>query len=164
MMKRFISHRLAQINLCLICVNHWFKMNKQVRAEKIVAQMMADDAFSRWLDIDIITVEPGYVKLKMNVRPEMNNGFGVTHGGITYSLADSALAFASNSYGRVALALENNVSYMKKVRSDDTLTAVTEEISIGQTIGVYNIAITNQNDQKVALFRGTVYRTDEKHF
>ena len=138
-------------------------MDKQKLAENVVHKMIADDAFSQWLGIDVITVEPGYVKIKMNVRTEMNNGFSVTHGGITYSLADSALAFASNSYGRVALALENNISYIKKVRNGDILTAESEEISIGNTIGVYNVAVTNQDDQEVALFRGTVYRTSEQH-
>lgn len=126
--------------------------------------MMAEDAFSQWMGIEILQVQPGYVKIKMDIRAEMNNGFTVTHGGITYSLADSALAFASNSYGRLALALENNISYLKKVRANDSLTAETEEISIGNTIGVYNIKITNQDHEKVALFRGTVYRTKEQHF
>ena len=139
-------------------------MDQHELAENVVNKMMADDAFSQWLEIDIAAVEPGYVKIRLEIRPEMNNGFSVTHGGITYSLADSALAFASNSYGRVALALENNISYIKKIRSGDTLTAETEEISIGNTVGVYNITVTNQHDEKVALFRGTVYRTKEQHF
>lgn len=138
-------------------------MDRQKLAQKVVEKMMADDAFSRWMKIQIIDVKPGFVKISMEIRPEMNNGFGVTHGGITYSLADSALAFASNSYGRVALALENNISYMKKVNAGDVLTAETEEISIGNTIGVYNIKITNQDNKDVALFRGTVYRTKEHH-
>lgn len=138
-------------------------MNKQEQARKIVFQMMADDAFSQWLGIDVIGVEPGYVALKMEVVPAMTNGFKVAHGGITFALADSALAFASNSHGRVALALENNISYSRKVNPGDILTAETEELSIGNTTGVYNIAVTNQEGQNVALFRGTVYRTDEKH-
>lgn len=138
-------------------------MDRQKLAQKVVDKMMADDAFSQWMKIQIIDVKPGFVKISMKIRPEMNNGFGVTHGGITYSLADSALAFASNSYGRVALALENNISYMKKVNAGDVLTAETEEISIGNTIGVYNIKITNQDNKDVALFRGTVYRMKEKH-
>jgi len=125
--------------------------------------MMADDAFSRWLGINIISVEPGYVTLSLKVRDDMTNGFRIAHGGISYSLADSALAFASNSYGRVAVALENNISYMQKVNAGDELTAETEELSIGRRMGVYNVAITNHEDEKVALFRGTVYRTKEYH-
>lgn len=126
--------------------------------------MMAEDAFSQWLGIEIVDIKPGYARLTMEVRDEMDNGFSITHGGIAYSLADSALAFASNSYGRVAVALETNTSYLKPVNSGDILSAATEEIKIGRTIGVYNILITNQHNKKVALFRGTVYRTDEEHF
>ncbi|HLR31347.1 MAG TPA: hydroxyphenylacetyl-CoA thioesterase PaaI [Fodinibius sp.] len=139
-------------------------MNKQERAEKVVEKMLAEDAFSRWLGIEIIQIEPGHAELEMEVRNEMVNGFKVSHGGIVFALADSALAFASNSYGRVALALENNISYIKKVMPGDRLTAKTEELSIGNRIGVYNVIITNQDEKKIATFRGTVYRTKEQHF
>ncbi len=139
-------------------------MNKQELAVKIVDKMMADDAFSQWLGIEILDIKPGYIKLSMKLKPEMANGFKVAHGGIAFSLADSALAFASNSYGRVALALENNISFLKKVTPGDILTAETEELSIGNTMGVYNVIISNQANEKVATFRGTVYRTNEQHF
>lgn len=138
-------------------------MDKQELAEKVVQKMMDNDAFSKWMGIEILSVAPGAVKLRMKVRPEMVNGFKVSHGGIAYSLADSALAFASNSYGRVALALENNISYLKKVNAGDVLNAETEELSIGKTMGVYNVVVTNQDDAKVAMFRGTVYRTSDNH-
>lgn len=139
-------------------------MNKQKLAKNVVDKMMEDDAFSQWLGIEVIEIKPGYAKLEMKVRQEMANGFNVCHGGITFSLADSALAFASNSYGRVAVAMENNISFMKKVLPNDTLTAETEELSLGRRIGVYNISITNQKNEQVALFRGTVFRTQEYHF
>ncbi len=126
--------------------------------------MMADDAFSQWLGIEIVDIKPGYAKLDMKVRDEMVNGFNVSHGGIAFSLADSALAFASNSYGRVAVAMENNISFIKKVPGGDTITAETDELSIGRHVGVYNISITNQDDEQVALFRGTVFRTKDYHF
>lgn len=126
--------------------------------------MMAEDAFSQWLGIEVADIEPGYARLEMKVRPEMVNGFNVTHGGIAFSLADSALAFASNSYGRVAVAMENNISFTKKIMPGDLLTATTEELSLGRRIAVYNIIITNQDEEKVALFRGTVFRTKDKHF
>ena len=121
--------------------------------------MMEKDAFSKWMGIEILESEPGYVKLSMKVRQEMCNGFGICHGGITFSLADSALAFASNSRGSVSVALENNINYTKKVEVGDTLIAETEEIQNGRTIGVYKIRVLNQNDDLVADFRGTVYRT-----
>ncbi|GAA5520086.1 hypothetical protein Asal01_00016 [Fodinibius salicampi] len=139
-------------------------MQKEELAQKVVDKMMADDAFSQWLGIKIVEIEPGYAKLGMKVRDEMVNGFNVSHGGISFSLADSALAFASNSYGRVAVAMENNISFIKKVMTGDTLTAETEELSIGRRIGVYNISITNQKNEQVALFRGTVFRTQNYHF
>ncbi|MDZ7681580.1 MAG: hydroxyphenylacetyl-CoA thioesterase PaaI [Fodinibius sp.] len=139
-------------------------MNNSTLAEKVVQKMYDNDAFSQWLGIDVIDIKPGYAKLQMTIRDEMVNGFNVSHGGIAFSLADSALAFASNSYGRVAVAMENNISFMKKVMTGDTLTAKTEELSIGRRIGVYNISVTNQDDKQVALFRGTVFRTQEQHF
>lgn len=126
--------------------------------------MMADDAFSQWLGIEVVNIKRGYAKLEMTIRDEMVNGFNVSHGGIAFSLADSALAFASNSYGRVAVAMENNISFIKKADSGDILTAETEELSIGRRIGVYNISVTNQDDKQVALFRGTVFRTKKYHF
>ncbi len=138
-------------------------MDKQKLAEKVVKKMMADDTFSQWLGIEVLEIKPGYARILLVVRPEMNNGFGITHGGIAYSLADSALAFASNSHGRVSVALETNISYIKKVNGGDTLTATAEEVSLGNRIGVYNIKVTNQDKEKVATFRGTVFRTKEKH-
>lgn len=126
--------------------------------------MYDNDAFSQWLGIEVIDIKPGFAKLEMEVRNEMVNGFNVSHGGIAFSLADSALAFASNSYGRVAVAMENNISFMKKVTAGDILTAETDELSIGRRIAVYNIDVSNQDNEQVALFRGTVFRTKEQHF
>jgi len=120
---------------------------------------MKKDSFSQWMGIEILESEPGYVKLSMAVREEMCNGFGICHGGITFSFADSAFAFASNSRGSISVALENNINYTKKVEVGDTLIAETEEIQNGRTIGVYKVKIINQNDDLVADFRGTVYRT-----
>ncbi len=139
-------------------------MNKQALAEKVVKKMVADDAFSRWLGIELMEIKPGFAKISMEVRPEMNNGFNITHGGIAYSLADSAFAFASNSHGRVAVAMETNISYLKKVTAGDVLIASAEELSLGNTIAVYNVTVSKQDDTKVARFRGTVFRTQEKHF
>lgn len=126
--------------------------------------MMAADAFSQWLGIKVEELKPGYTKLEMTVRAEMLNGFGVAHGGIAFSLADSALAFASNGYGKVSLALENNISFTRKVVEGDILTATVEELSLASRIGVYRITVTRQDNKTVAVFRGTVYRTPEQHF
>lgn len=125
--------------------------------------MMDKDAFSKWMGIKVISVEAGFSELTMTIRKEMVNGFGVCHGGITFAFADSALAFASNSRGAISLALENNINFTKKGSVGDILTARTEEIQNGRSIGVYKVRISNQNDDLVAEFRGTVYRTGERH-
>ena len=139
-------------------------MDEQERAEKVVAKMMEADRFSQWLGLEVVEITPGFVKLQMTVRPEMANGFSVTHGGVAFSLADSALAFASNSYGRVALALENNITYFQKVLPGDRLTAITEELHLGKTIGSYNVNVSNQEAQRIAHFKGTVFRTEKLHW
>ncbi|MEX0608434.1 MAG: hydroxyphenylacetyl-CoA thioesterase PaaI [Balneolaceae bacterium] len=125
----------------------------------IVKNMLSNDAFSQWLGINVVKSEAGYCKLTMKIREEMTNGFGVCHGGITFSFADSALAFASNSRRSTSLALENNINFTKKVSVGDILTAETEEVQNGKTIGVYKVKVTNQAEELVAEFRGTVYRT-----
>jgi len=129
----------------------------------IINNMLQNDAFSQWLGINVLESEPGYCKLSMKIRKDMTNGFGVCHGGVTFSLADSALAFASNSHGSISLALENNINFTKKVSAGDTLIAETEELQNGRTIGVYKVRILNQDEDLVAEFRGTVYRTGKKH-
>ncbi|MFN1835152.1 hydroxyphenylacetyl-CoA thioesterase PaaI [Balneola sp. MJW-20] len=131
--------------------------------DEIIKSMTERDAFSKWLGIKILDLEAGYCKLQMEVRSEMTNGFGVCHGGVTFSLADSALAFASNSRNKISFALENNINFTRKVSVGDILTAETEEIQNGRTIGVYKVRITDQEDKLVAEFRGTVFRSGETH-
>lgn len=125
----------------------------------IISKMLKDDAFSQWLGIEVLESESGYCKIRMKIRPEMANGFGVCHGGITFAFADSALAFAATSQGKTSFALENNINYIKKVSVGDILTAETEELQNGRTIGVYKVKVLNQNEEMVAEFRGTVYRS-----
>ena len=131
---------------------------------KIINKMFDQDAFSQWLGIEIMEVKDGYCKLKMTVRKEMLNGFQIAHGGIAYSLADSALAFASNSHGRKSLSVETSISHTVSVKEGDSLIAVSNEISLSPKIGIYLISIKNQNEQEVALFKGTVYRTSKEWF
>ena len=126
--------------------------------------MYDNDAFSQWLGIEVVEVKDGYCELKMTVRKEMLNGFQIAHGGIAYSLADSALAFASNSHGRKSLSVETSISHTVSVKEGDVLTANTEELSLSDKIGVYHITITNQDNQEVAYFKGTVYRTTKEWF
>ena len=100
----------------------------------------------------------------MTVRDEMTNGFNIAHGGIAYSLADSALAFAANSYGIQSMSIETSISHTKKVKSGDVLKAITKEVNKSNKTAIYYITITNQENMEIAHFKGTVYRTDRKWF
>lgn len=131
-------------------------------AENIVAHMMNHDAYSQWLGIKVKSVSPGKSILEMTVRKEMTNGFGIAHGGITYSLSDSALAFASNGYGPMAVSIETSISHTKPVKTDDVLTATAIEKSRSKRIGIYEVEVTNQNQVVVALFKGTVFIRPEE--
>ena len=126
---------------------------------KVVAHMMQHDKFSAWLGINLIEVKEGYCKIKMRIREEMTNGFHVTHGGIIFSFADSALAFACNNRNNLSLALECNISFLKQVNVGDELIAEAKEIHNGKSTGVYSINVINQNNKQVALFKGTCFRT-----
>ena len=134
----------------------------EARAGRLVATMLASDAFSRWLGVELVALEPGGCTVRMTVRPEMLNGFGVCHGGVTFSLADSALAFASNTHGRVTMSVENSISYPASVAAGDVLTAIAEEKSAGNRLAFYDVTVRRQDQTVVALFRGTVYRTSKQ--
>lgn len=123
--------------------------------------MFEGDAFSKWLGIEVVAVKEGFCELNLAVREEMTNGFKIAHGGVTYSLADSALAFASNSHGRKSVSVETSISHTKQCLVGDVITAKAIEKSISNKIAIYEITITNQKDETVALFKGTVYRTSK---
>ncbi len=139
-------------------------MDAQGLAERVVARMYDNDPFSIWLGIERVHVAPGSCLLRLVLRAEMLNGFAIAHGGITYSLADSCLAFASNSYGIQAVSVETSISHTKPVKEGDILTAASEEMSLTNRIGIYHITVTNQRGETVALFKGTVYRTGKPWF
>lgn len=135
----------------------------QARADAVVAGMLRHDAFSRWLGIEVTALTPGHCTCRLTVRAEMVNGFGFAHGGIAFSLADSALAFASNSYGQVNVSIDNAISYPAPVHAGDVLTASAVEETRSNRLGFYRVTVTNQHAATVALFRGTVYRTAREH-
>ena len=137
-------------------------MSSESRSSQIIDQMFNNDPFSKWLGIERMEESPGYCVLQMTVMQEMLNGFSVAHGGITYSLADSALAFATNAHGIQSMSIETSISHTKQVLEADILTAKTKEISLTKRVGIYQIDITNQNNEIVALFKGTVYRTGKE--
>jgi acyl-CoA thioesterase len=139
-------------------------MNEQLLAEKVAARLLATDEFSKWLGIEVVEIKPGYSKVKMKIRSEMLNGFKICHGGVIFSIADSAFAFASNSHGRLAVAIETSIAFPASVKEGDELTAVAEEQSLRNSIAVYNVLVVNQSGEKIGIFRGTVYRTKDEYF
>lgn len=136
---------------------------EQMLAEQVVSGMMAKDLFSQMMGMTIGDVRPHTATVRMTVRPEMVNGFGVAHGGVVYSLADSALAFASNTHGRVTVAINNSISYPAPVKVGDVLTAVAEQEGESRRLGYYGVIVRNQAEEIVATFTGTVYKTKNEH-
>jgi acyl-CoA thioesterase len=141
------------------------KMNpeKDTLANQVVTHMMKNDLFSQWLGIEVLHVKEGYSKIRMTVREEMVNGFGIVHGGIAFSLADSAFAFACNNRNVLSVALDTAINFLKPVHVGDILTAEAKEIHNGKSTGLYHISISNQKDHVVAIFKGTCFRTDKRH-
>jgi acyl-CoA thioesterase len=134
---------------------------KNSLAREVVSHMMDNDFFSQWLGIEVLDIKEGYSKIRMTVRKEMVNGFGIVHGGIPFSLADSAFAFACNNRNVLSVALDTSINFIKPVHAGDMLTAEAIELHNGKSTGLYHIHIMNQNDHLVAQFKGLCYRTDK---
>lgn len=130
-------------------------------AEQVVSHMMENDLFSQWLGIEIIKIAEGYSKIKMTVRKEMINGFGIVHGGIAFALSDSAFAFACNNRNVLSVALDTSINFTKPVHVGDILIAEAKELHNGKSTGLYHINVMNQHDHLVALFKGTCFRTNK---
>lgn len=123
--------------------------------------MLAKDHFTEWLGIIIDEHREGYCRLHFTVRREMLNGFGIAHGGILFSAADSAFAFACNSYGRLSVALDVTISFIKTAKEGDIIDVEAKEVHCGNRTGFYDIVITNAQQEIVAIFKGTAYRTNK---
>lgn len=131
--------------------------HKSVKKPNEIVQLMLDkDQFSSWLTIEIDTISEGKCELHCTVKPEMLNGFNILHGGITYSLSDSALAFASNSRGYKCVSVETSISHLKPVLNAETLHVVATEIHRGKSIGIYDVDIFNGKNELISKFKGTV--------
>ena len=122
---------------------------------------MAKDTFSHWLGIEIVEVNDGFAKLKMVVRKEMLNGHGVVHGGISFSLADSAFAFASNSHGQKAVSIETSINHIKPIFEGDELLATASKESTSRSLGQYIVRV-HRGEELVGLFKGIVFRKEEE--
>lgn len=139
-------------------------MDPQQLAHRVVARMFDHDPFSQWMGMERVVVEPGHCVLRMTVRGEHLNGFAIAHGGITYALSDSCLAFAANSHGIQCVSVETSISHTKPVKEGDLLMATSQEMSRSRRIGIYHITVTDQLGTTVALFKGTVFRTGKPWF
>lgn len=139
-------------------------MTEKSLTTRVIDKMYLNDPFSLWMGIERVSEEEGKVVLRMTVKKDMLNGFGIIHGGVTFSLADSALAFASNSHGIQSVSIDTSINYFEPAKEGDVLTAETEEIKLTNKTGLYHIHITNQGGAKIALFKGLVYRTGKPWF
>ena len=127
-------------------------------ASEIPKHMLENDAFSQWLGIEIVEVREGYCKVKMTLRKEMLNSMKKAHGGITYSLADTAFGFACNTYGKKAVSIETSINHIEALEEGDVITAESDVKSQKNKLGFYIVEIKKE-DQLVALFKGVTYRT-----
>lgn len=134
-------------------------MDQKPSAKLVAEKVFEQDLFSQWLGIEILEIQEGYSKIAMTVREEMINGLGIVHGGIAFSLADSAFAFACNNRNNLSVALDTSINFIKTVHVGDRLEAIATEVHNGRSTGLYQISISNQNQVVVAIFKGTCFRT-----
>lgn len=120
--------------------------------------LLSKDLFSQWLSIELLEIKENYCLIQMPVKPEMINGLGTVHGGVTFAFADSALAFSSNNTGEAAVALNCYINFTKAARNGDVLIAESILLSDTRKTAVYDISIKNQDAALIAVFRGTVYK------
>jgi acyl-CoA thioesterase len=130
--------------------------------DEIVGMMLQGDAYSKALGMHVTFLEAGNCVLRMKVQEHMVNGFNIAHGGITYALADSAMAFASNAHGVQCVSIETAISHIKKVQVGDDLTASCTALSRNRKVGIYEVEVTNQSNELVAHFKGTVLVSDRE--
>ena len=123
--------------------------------------MAREDRFARLLGIEVEALEPGYCRVALTVRNDMLNAVGLTHGGVTFSLADFAFAVASNSHGTVAVALSAQISYPAASRVGERLVAEAREESLTGRTGLYRIEVRGGDARLVGLFTGTVFRRSD---
>jgi acyl-CoA thioesterase len=132
----------------------------QQRAERAAAALFERDGASQALGMRVAAVRPGWARVVMRVRADMVNGHGVCHGGMVFALADSAFAFACNSYNESTVAAAATIDFLAGAREGDELTAEAGELWRTRRNGIYEITVCNQRGERIALFRGRSYRID----
>jgi acyl-CoA thioesterase len=138
--------------------------SEQLLAEEVGRRMFAEDKAAQSMGISLDAIAPGYAKMSMKVREDMLNGFAICHGGITFTLGDTAFAYACNSRNQKTVALSCNITFATAVKAGETLTATAQETVLNNRTGLYDIVIRNQNDAAVAFFRGNSYCTKKEAF
>lgn len=131
-----------------------------MKPTKIPTKMLSQDAFSQWLGIEILECELGRCKVGMTVRKEMLNSMGKAHGGISYSLADTAFGFSANTHGKYAVSIETSINHIEALNEGDYLIAEAT-LDLQKTKVGFNIVEVKRGDELVALFKGVVYRTSK---
>lgn len=138
-------------------------MDKKTESpDPVLSLLLQKDRFSKWLGLQVDEYRAGYCKLHFVVTDAMLNGFETVHGGILFAAADSAFAFACNSHGRIAVALEANISFTRPINAGESLTVVAMEVFLGNKTGIYEVRTINVKNELVALFKGTAYYTSGK--
>ena len=134
----------------------------QENKHKLIEFFSKKDRLAKNNGMEILDVDEGYAKVSMKVKEEHLNGADVCHGGIIFSLADFAFAIASNSYGTLALGINNSISYMNSALEGETLFAKAQEIDKNFKLGSYTITVTNEDNKTIAVMQGMVYKKDKK--
>jgi acyl-CoA thioesterase len=130
--------------------------------DEVLLLMLERDRFSHWLGLEIEEYRQGYCRLRYPVKDEMLNGFNIVHGGILFAASDSAFAFACNSHGHLAVALDASINFTRPVKPGERLTVEASEIHLGNKVGVYEVRTVNEKGELVAHFKGTAYRTEKE--
>ena len=159
----YIKHYRPVGNLYLIHMTTTFSsLSPQQLAEAVSQVMLAKDRVAQDLDIRLLSVGAGSATMYMTVQERMLNGFAICHGGYITILADTAFAYACNSYNNVTVASSLGIEFIAAVQGGDVLTAVATEISLAGRTGLYDIDVSNQDGKRVAVMRGRSYRLKDK--
>ena len=131
-------------------------------AKAVYDKMMDKDYCTQWLGAEPVFIKAGHCKLKMQVRQEMLNGHGILHGGIAFTLADSAFAFAANSFGRVAVSISGSMLFSKAATLGEVIYAEAKPLNITHKTANFDVDITNEAGEVLYRFRGTAYRKEDE--
>jgi len=131
-----------------------------MKGEAIPYKMLNLDAFSQWMGIEILECEMGHCKVAMTVRKDMLNSMNYAHGGVSYTLADTAFGFAANTHGKYAVSIETSINHIEALKEGDYLVAESVIEKVNNKLG-FNVIEVKRGEELVALFKGIVYRTQK---